>query len=199
MKLSKEKRNQVILSSVMVLVVISGMWSFLIRFQKMGLEDLDKKKLASDAKLARVLEIIKDSKQIEQELSVVSNKLAALEEPMVSGDLYSAMITMVRKFKQNYDIDIPQMASRGPEMPLDIMPRFPYKQVTLTISGTAHYSDLGKFISDFENQFPSSRVLNLELSPALTANAEDREKLAFKMDLVSLVKPTAAPTNIKAL
>jgi hypothetical protein len=198
-KLSKEKRNQVILSSVMVLAVIGGLWSFLIRFQQSGLRDLAAKKTASETKLSRVLEIIQNSKQIEIDFGVVSNKLATLEAPMASGDLYSSMVTSMRKFKQNYSIDIPQLNSGGPEVPLNVLPRFPYKQVTLTIAGTGYYHELGRFISDFENEFPSSRIMNLELSPASVQNPDEKEKLAFRMEVVSLVKPTSVATVIKPL
>lgn len=197
-KLSKEKRNQLILSAVMVLGVLGGLWSFLIRYQQSGLTDLQKKKETSDAKLARVVEISNDRKQIEADLMVVSNRLASAEASMASGDLYSSMVTLIRTFKQNYNIDIPQFNS-GAEAPLNVMPRFPYKQVTLTISGTAYYHDLGRFISDFENQYPSSRILNLELTPASAQNADDKEKLAFKMEIVSLVKPVATPNTGKPL
>lgn len=198
-KLSKEKRNQVILSSVMVLAVIGGLWSFLIRYQQSGLKDLETKRAASETKLARVLEIIKNSKEIDADLAIISNKLAALEEPMASGDLYSSTVTSIRKFKQNHNIDIPQFNSGGAEAPFNMIPRFPYKQVTLSIAGTAYYHDLGKFIADFENQFPSARVLNLELVPASAQNSDEKEKLAFRMDVVSLVKPAAAPNTSKSL
>jgi hypothetical protein len=194
-KLSKEKRSQVILTSVMTLLVIGGLWSFLIRYQQRGLQELSAKITASETKLQRVTEIIKNSRQIETELNVESNKLAAQEASMASGDLYSSMVSSIRSFKQNYNIDIPQFNSGGAEAPVDIMPRFPFKQVTLNIGGTAFYNDLGKFISDYENQFPSSRILNLDISRASAQSPDEREKLAFKMDIVSLVKSPAAPSS----
>jgi hypothetical protein len=59
--------------------------------------------------------------------------------------------------------------------------------VTLTVSGTAYYHDLGKFLADFENEFPHIRLVNLDiqLSPAVG----DTEKLVFKVDIVTLAKP----------
>jgi hypothetical protein len=59
----------------------------------------------------------------------------------------------------------------------------------LTIGGTSYYHDLGKFIADFENQFPLFRVLNLEMEPAPSVAGAEKEKLSFKMDVVALVKP----------
>jgi len=115
---------------------------------------------------------------------------------MASGDLYSAMIAFISNFKKPYNVDIPQFNSGGAAAEMNLLPKFPYKQVTISVAGAAYYDDLGKFIADFENRFPSSRVLNLDLSPASSQNAEEKEKLSFRMDIVSLVK--VANTQSKA-
>jgi hypothetical protein len=53
--------------------------------------------------------------------------------------------------------------------------------------GTAHYHELGRFISDFENEFPHVRLLNLGIELVPTSSGE-RELLTFKMEIVTLVK-----------
>lgn len=204
-KLSKEKRNQIILAIVMVAMVIGGLWSFLIRYQQNGLRDLATKKAASQTKQDRVQDIVKDSKEIEAQMLIVSNRLAAQEQSMPSGDLYLSMVSAVKKFKQAYDVDIPQFSLGGSEIPLELLPRFPYRQVTLSVSGSGYFHEIGRFIADFENEFPSAQILNLELAPASIQNAEESEKLNFHMDIVSLVKtaapaaPAASPTSAKRL
>ena len=40
-------------------------------------------------------------------------------------------------------------------MDVNLLPNFPYKQATLTVAGTAHFHDLGRFLADFENQIPA--------------------------------------------
>ena len=67
--------------------------------------------------------------------------------------------------------------------------KFPYKQVTLQVAGTAHYHDLGKFLADFENEFPHIRLVNLDIQVNPSPAAGDVEKLVFKVDIVTLVKP----------
>jgi hypothetical protein len=110
---------------------------------------------------------------------------------MPSGDWYSAMITEITRFKQPYDVDIPQFTASPNQAPTDsnLFPKFPYKQFTLSVQGTACYNDLGQFVADFENRFPSSRILNLELAPSSTTGPNEKFKLAFKMDIIALVKP----------
>jgi hypothetical protein len=70
-----------------------------------------------------------------------------------------------------------------------MLPNFPYKQATLTIGGTAHFHDFGKFVADFENQFPYMRLMNVTLEPASGVLAADKERLSFRMEIATLVKP----------
>ena len=190
-RLSKEKRNQVILVSLMILLAVVGLWYSLIRYQQESLEKTDADRAVALKKLSEIQDTIKHSKELEEDLLSVSNALAGEEEDMVSGDLYSAMVSSIRKFKLRYKVEIPQFDSGGMAVNVNLLPRFPYKQVSMSISGTAHYHDLGRFIADFENQFPFSRILNLELVPASASGPEEKEKLAFRMDIVWLVHPDA--------
>jgi len=186
-KISKEKRSQLVLVIIVVLAVIIGIWFSLIRTQQEDLRTLAAKKQDDSKKLDQIGDTIKNSKKAELELAAVSNELAQAEQNMPSGDLYLSMVDTIRKFKTNYDVQISQFTPSGSDTPVNLLPRFPYRQVSVSISGTAHYHDLGKFVADFENQFPTSRILNLDLSPAAVTGPETREKLAFRMDIVSLV------------
>lgn len=192
-KLSPAKRNQVILACVMVLLVLCGLWSFLIRYQMRVLTELDAQKAASENKKSRVMQIISSSKSIEEELGLIDEKLVEHEDRMATGDLYSSMVDMVRRFKQDHNLDIPQFNASS-ETPVDILPKFPYKQVALSISGAGTYFDIGRFIADFENAFPAARIHNLTLSVSSAQTPAEREKLAFRMDIVSLVKPVQVAT-----
>ena len=188
-KLSKEKRNHLILAVGITLALIAALYLTLIRYQLDRLHILDAKTAEKDSSLKRILDTKKNSEQIKAELEVVRAKLGVKEEDMASGDLYSTMINIITTFKQQYRVEIPQFTSGGAQADVNLLPKFPYKQYTVTIAGTAFYSDLGQFVADFENRFPSSRILNLELSPASAQSPDEKEKLQFKMDIVSLVKP----------
>lgn len=198
-KLSKEKRTQLILTSVVILLVLGGIYSTLIRFQQAGVKSWSAKKVVTENKLAEIRDSIKNSRQVEAELLVASNKLAQQEEDMPAGDLYASMVNTLRKFKLGRKVEIPQFTSPGTAVDVTLLPKFPYKQVVMTIVGTGYYHDLGKFIADFENEFPTSRIVNLDLSLASVQSPEEREKLAFKLDIVSLVKSSPPTTTISKL
>ena len=190
-RISNEKRNQLILVVLVTLLVVAGLWFSLIRYQQESLQGLAAKKKVDDGKLAQIQVSINNSREIEAELLVVSNQLALQEDDMASGDLYSSMVNSIRKFKVPYKVDIPQF-NPGGMADVNLLPKFPYKQFAISISGTAHFYDLGRFVADFENQFPGARILNLELTPASAQGPEEKDKLAFRMDIVSLVRPGGA-------
>ena len=70
-----------------------------------------------------------------------------------------------------------------------MLPQFPYKQASLTVSGSAYFYDFGPFLAGLENEFPYIRILNLSLEPIPSLAPVEQEKLAFKMEFVFLVKP----------
>ncbi len=191
-RLSTEKRNQLILTVVITLAVVAGLWMVLVRHQQRTLSELASRTKLATQKLQLVKQTIENADAIEAQLADSSNKLAAIEETMANGDLYSWAITTVRQFKTQagYKVDIPQFSQIDGPKNVSLLPDFPYKQASLTVSGTSFFIDFGKFVADFENQFPYVRILNLSLEPVSALVANERERLAFKMDIAALVKPT---------
>src|SRR5205085_8895855 len=114
--------------------------------------------------------------------------LAAMEEDMASGDLYSWVINTLRKFKTDYKVEIPQMSGITSPAEMTLIPSFPYKQVSITVMGSAHYHELGRFVADFENQFPHMRLINLGIEMVPVAGSTEAEMLTFKMEIITLVK-----------
>ena len=189
-KMTKEKRNQIIAVSLATLVVLVGLGFGLIQPQYDNLQVLSRKKSEADNKLKVVETAVKNADEIETTLAGVSKALAEKESTMATGDLYSWSINNMRRFKTGYKVEIPQFGPITPPTDVNLLPHFPYKQATLNVGGKAYYHDLGRFITDFENQFPLMRVVNLTLDvdPGAATTA-DREKLAFKMDVITLIKP----------
>ncbi|HWC60261.1 MAG TPA: type 4a pilus biogenesis protein PilO [Verrucomicrobiae bacterium] len=193
-RLSKEKKNQLVLVGIVVAAIIAGLWFSVIHSVKDDLRSLAAKKLEDSNKLDQISDTIKNSKKAESDLLAVNSELAAAEREMPYGDLYLSLVNTIRKFKTNYNVQITQFTPNGSDAPVNLLPRFPYRQVTVSISGTAHYHDLGKFIADFENQFPTSRIINLDLSPGPVTTPDTKETLLFKMDIISLVASSGTRT-----
>lgn len=190
--LSKEKRNQLILAILMTSCVVAGLWFGLIRFQQQKLDQLAQNTRTAEQKLEQVKLAIETADIVEQRVGEASKRLASVEVSMASGDIYAWTINTLRQFKLGYKVEIPQFSQIDGPKEMNMLAGFPYKQANMTISGTALYTDLGKFIADFENQFPYMRVLNLSLEPAPQMNGGEKERLTFRMEIAALVKTTAS-------
>ncbi len=188
--LSKEKRNQLILVLLMTACVLVGLWMGLIRFQQTKLAQLAQNKVTTEQKLEQFKQTIEMADAVEARLAESTQRLSKIEATMASGDLYSWTINTLRQFKLGYRVEIPQFSQIDGPKDMNMLAGFPYKQATMTISGTAFYSDFGRFVADFENQFPYMRVLNLSLEPSPGMTGSDRERLTFRMEISALVKNT---------
>lgn len=192
-KLSKEKRNQLIAVMLGTVAVLAGLGYGLIKLQQDRLRVLADKISAAQVQLRKMEDAMKRDQQVKAAYDQVTAALGEKETNMPPArDEYSWMISTLRRFKGNHRIDIPQFSPVSTPTECNLIPKFPYKQVTLSIGGAAYYHDLGRFVSEFENTFPLMRIVNLNLELNPTPAATEKEKLAFRMDIIALVK-TAQP------
>ena len=186
-RLSREKRNQLITVILVTLAILALIGFGLIRPQYDSLSKIAKARKGADTKFQSIKHAITNSEAIANEWNETTYTLAHAEEDMASGDLYSWTYDTIRHFKQSYKVEIPEVGhpTIGES---DLLPSFPYKQIQFAINGTVYYHDLGKFIADFENSFPHSRMVHLVVEPAAGMDSNS-EKLSFKMEIITLVKP----------
>ena len=190
-KLSKEKRNQLILVVMVTVMGVAGLWFGLINTQQQKIHQLEEIKTGIAGQLAQIEQAGKNADRLEAELEQSSKELSRVEDEMASGDLYAWMLKTVGLLKLQHKVEIPSLSP--PEVKdVNLLPKFPYKQANYGIGGTAYYHDLGKFVADVENQYPYFRLLNLDISPEMSmagGEKEIKERLTFKMDVITLVKP----------
>jgi hypothetical protein len=192
--LPKEKRDRIILTLIGAAAITTGLFYGVITPQRKALVESGRKQVEQENRIASAERLIGNTSQIERNVEQATAQLKAIETTMASGDMYSWVIQTLNAFKENYEIDIPQF-SREVAAEVGMFPRFPYKAAVFHLRGTGRYRDFGRFVADFENSFPYMRIQNIELEPAggTAANggttANSKEKLAFKMEIVALVKP----------
>jgi Tfp pilus assembly protein PilO len=192
-KLSKDKRDKIILVCIGTVAVTAGIWFALLSGQRQTIVAVEKQKVEAEAQLAKGNATIKGVKDIEKEYETLSAHLKALEGGMAApNDMYSWLIQTVNNFRAGYNVEVPAYSRETPAE-VGIFAKFPYRAAIFTVRGNAYYHDFGKFLADFENNFPYIRVQNVEIDTGieLAASASNREKLAFRMDLLTLVRPIA--------
>lgn len=187
-KLPKEKRDRLILVGVCTLALLVLIGFSLIRRQYAAISAISVQIDDARNNLQSMEDTIKRADIISAQVADLTYTLSHAESDVVSGDPAAWIYDTIRNFKGKYKVDISVngQLSMGA---VDLLPKFPYKQLKVTVSGTAYYHDLGKFIADFENTFPHARIANLTLEPG-TGTGDNGEKLAFRMDIIALANPT---------
>ena len=177
-----------VLVALAALIAVLGLYFGLIQGQNESLARLAQKKLEVQASQRRVLDAVRRASEIDAELASARETLSDAEADVASGDLYSWVINTLRQFKSNYKVNISQLSPISGTSDVSLLSNCPYKQATVSLSGTAHFHDFGRFVADLENQFPHMRVLNLSLELNQSPAADDQETVSFKLDLATLVK-----------
>jgi len=196
-RLSKQKRDQLILVCIVTAAVLAALWFLVIRSQQESLRTLRSQKVEKEKKAEGMRDKVKGAAAVKAQADEVDAKLVEKETDMASGDYYASLVNTIRKFKLPYKLDIPQFSPAASVTDVDLLPKFPYKQVRIVISGNGYYEEIGKFIADFENEYATSRIVNLELTPG-GGPVEAKEKLTFRMEIVSLVASgVTAPNHSK--
>ncbi|HEY6166732.1 MAG TPA: hypothetical protein VI454_01745 [Verrucomicrobiae bacterium] len=179
--------------SVVTLAACGALWYLVIRAQHATIKERAAKFEETHREVEYSERLVKQAVKIEADLDRATERLQQIEDTMAQGDMYSWIIKTMNKFAANYRVDIPTYTPPGVGE-VGILPQFPYKAATYAIRGTGYFHEFGRFLADFENQFPCARVQNLDLEPIgiLAAKPEDAEKISFKMEIVTLIKPNAA-------
>ena len=185
--LPKEKRNPFILVVVITAAVLLLIYFVLLSSQRATLSKVKDSWKAASAELQGIEKTIKNVDATTNELAAANLAIARAEEDMATGDLYSWAYGTLRGFKQQYKVELPEI-SHPTEGEVDLIPSFPYRQMRFVVSGKGYYHDIGKFVADFENAFPHTRVANLTVEPSVN----EGEKLSFRMEIVALIKPNAS-------
>lgn len=185
----KEKRNQLVLVALGTMAVLAGLWLLLISPQLSKLDEIAVMTGMAREKLATMQKTVAEASKLKAALNEAARKLDSIEQGMPYGDLFLRLTETIRGVARGYNVDVPQF-SPPTTGDVNLFPKFPYKQALLGVGGTAHYHEIGSFVAEIENQFPFMRIQNMELEPAPSLSAAEKEKLSFRMEIVALVKPT---------
>jgi len=188
-KLPKEKRNHLILVGIGTVLVLIGIGYGLIRPQYATIATVNSQVQSALDNLQSMEDIIKRADMVSAQLADLTGTLNFAQKDMAFGDPASWIYDTIRNFKGKYKVE---NLVEGQLVPgeVDLLPKFPYRQIKVTVNGMAYYHDLGKFIADFENAYPHARIANLALEP-VGGPGDSNEKMSFRMEIIVLVNPTA--------
>jgi Tfp pilus assembly protein PilO len=186
-KISKEKKQQIIAVLIAAVVLTGCLWFFVIQGQTDRIKDRTGQIEATEKKIKDATELKGKATAVESDLAAKRKELDVIEDTMASGDLYSWVIFTINNFRKAHRVEVRNF-SREDVTVVGVLPEFPYKAAKYTITGTAYYHDLGRFIAEFENEFPYFHIRNIDMAPT-DASSEEEQRLGFRMEIVALIKP----------
>jgi len=202
-KLPKDKRDRLMMTIVMTGFVTLAFYTFVIRAQRERIRAAEDKLEQATLLLDRSERWLRMKEKVRADLAEERTELQSLEARMAPLDKFKWFYNTLESFRSSYDVRLIDI-SREPEIgEVGVLPGFPYKSAKFGVKLNGTYHDFGKFLADFENQFPYMRVqdLKIELPPnALppgtggTSMAENpsanNERLAISLNVVALIKPS---------
>ena len=203
-KLSKEKKNHLILVAIVTGAVAVGLWYAEVQSQQNDLVQIGMQIEQMHTKLSRADALIRQAPQFEEGLAKRSAELATKEANMApERDAYAWMLSTINAFMAGRPGITMNVSSPDPVSDMKSVPKFYYKAAVYHVKGVGFYHDIGRFCADFENGFPHFSIQNLEIVPAglLAPNVgggrtgsldAEAEKLEFHFDIVTPVKPSDA-------
>lgn len=192
-KLVHDKRFQLIALGLATAALLALIWYGLIQTIRSGLRDTADRISLMRSKVDPAKRSTRLADQIKADLDAATAKLLTAEVSMVEGDSFRWVINTLSKYQSRYTIEFKEYdPPQGGE--LRLLPKVPYRAASFTVSGTATYHDFGRFLADFENTEPYVRLQRLELEPASAVNLtrDEDNNLTFRMEFVTLAKPTSA-------
>jgi Tfp pilus assembly protein PilO len=202
-KLSKEKRDKLVLVGIMTLMVVGLFYTFIIGAQRETLGDLELKASGLRDKVDKAQRLKNLGPRIEQDLADARATLQSKEGGMAPADRNRWFFNIVITYMQEHDVSYETSTPEAIISDTGLFPKFPFQGATYGVKSTGRYHDYGSFVADFENKFPYMRLTQMRLQPALasarstpgranaaqTASPEQTGLLTIDTRVMTLVKP----------
>src|SRR5207247_7755821 len=139
-KLTKERRDRLILVVLGTVVCVFAIWYLVIKTQKNALERVQKQTLEEKGKVANAERLVTTTAEIQKKLALSTQELKNIEDGMASGDMYSWIILTINKFRADRKVEIPQFSREVPSE-VGILPKCPYRAALFNLRGAAYFHD----------------------------------------------------------
>lgn len=196
-KLTKEKKDRLVMTTVMSSFATLAVYVFIISPQRAEIRQNEEKLAASLDLRDTSLRWMRMAPMVRSNLFAKRGELSESEEIMAPVSKFNWFYNTLESVRSRHNVRLVDI-TREPEIgPVGVLPKFDYETAAFGVKLNATYHDFGQFLADLENEFPQMRVQNLKLdAEAQTAagGAADKnpELLAITMKVVTLVKPSAS-------
>lgn len=185
--LTKEKKQQLALVAIFTLVILIGVWFGLVDAQQKRRIQTEKKTAEMQKQIVEAEKLLKRKDEIKEAMEKNEQELVQREQtlPPPTPVAYQWLIEKVNDYTKPHPSLTGFFTQQPAPVDAGIIPKFPYKALyynQVTMSG--FFNEFGKFLADFENDWPYLRVQNLSMVPASALPGD--EKINFQFEIVSL-------------
>jgi hypothetical protein len=204
-KIPKEKRDKLVMVAVGTAAILGALYLLVLSTQQRALDDYAQKTAAAMEKLDKAERWLRMAPTVQARLTACQAAVETKQEAMAPVDKFKWFYNTLEKCLAQHQVTLIDI-TREPELgDVGILPKFPYQAASFGVKISARYHDLGKFLADFENQFPYMRVQNFDIERVSStrmagkdASRSDRqaaspEALSVTMRVVTLIKPNSVP------
>lgn len=191
---SPETRGRVAAVALTTIGLIALIWFTLVVGLETKLQDSEARILRLQQNVAVTRTGIKLAEKYREEVERGDLVLSTFENHMAQGvDPYRWLMGFLRGLERRFNVSVVE-SPRPQIVELKFPPRLPYEATSCWIAGTARYHDFGIFLAELENSSPFIRLRNLSVDTSTSGVATESEsdRLSFRMEFVTLVKPTAS-------
>jgi hypothetical protein len=197
-KMSKDKRDKMLLVCIGAAGIIAIVYFFVISDMRVEIATLQSKITTLDDKRDKSDRLLKRQADFQASIEQLRKTLNARQADMPRpGQDHSWFIHLMEDRRTKFNLDVVDIRNPEPWDP-GILPKFPFRAVSFHVTLLGAYTDFGKFLADFENSYPYMRVQIMNIAPEVqntavrtpegAAPAADDGKLRFNFRVISLVK-----------
>jgi len=164
-KLSKEKKDKLVLTCIGSLGTIAVLYFLVITDQKRETMDLDSKisamRVKRDNAQKQVKRLSDTQGNLEEAKKILAQKQAEMPKPEED---HVWFLRIMEEMRPKYGLEVDDIKTPAPTE-AGVLPKFPFRAVALNVSMLGNYTDFGRFLADFENRFPYMRVEIMSIIP----------------------------------
>ena len=200
-KLSKEKRDKLMLTCIGAGGIVAVLYFLIITDQKAEIAELQSKIVALRSKRDTSDKQTKRSGQAQADLDAARKLLTEKQTDMPrEGEDHVWFFRIMDDYRRKYDLDVVEIKNPYSIDP-GVLPKFQFKAVALDVIMAGSYADFGRFLADFENTYPYMRVQIVSVTPEFRttgpatragesagAQGDATDKLRFNYKVIALIK-----------
>lgn len=199
-KLSKEKRDKLILTIIAVVGALGVLYTFVLGTQQDQLAAYRLQIASVKDKVSKAERLVKSDQIVAKNLEESKQALASRTRDMApQAQAHYWFLKLLDEQRKKQGLSSSFLADITPPefVPVGLLPKFPFRAASFSVRLNGRFAEIGRFIADLENAYPYFRLQLVRMAPAgnftgasgSSGGGENPEMLMVEVRVVTLLKP----------